>query len=71
MAGQRKCPRCGAALPGFVDECPACGMERPLPLPWTIYGLMALMLAAAAWIFIDLQSIARAVLGVRGGFGGP
>lgn len=61
------CPRCKAPLARYVDECPSCGMEKPLPLPWHVYLIMAAMLAAAAWFFIDLESIARAILGVREG----
>lgn len=61
------CPRCKAPLKGYVEECPSCGMEKPLPLPWYVYVIMALILVAAAWIFVDLESIARAILGVREG----
>ena len=42
-------------------------MEKPLPLPWHIYLIMAAILIAAAWFFIDLESIARAILGAREG----
>lgn len=64
---EKRCPRCGAPLKGYVDECPSCGMERPLPLPWHIYAIMAAMLVLAAWFLIDLESIARAILGIREG----
>lgn len=67
MTKERRCPRCKAPLKGYVDECPACGMEKPLPLPWYVYAIMAVILAAAAWFFIDLESVARAILGVREG----
>jgi len=67
MSRQRQCPRCKAPLSGYVDECPACGMEKPLPLPWHIYLIMAVILIGAAWFFVDLESIARAILGVREG----
>jgi hypothetical protein len=40
-------------------------MERPMPLPWHIYAIMAVILIVAAWFLIDLESIARAILGVR------
>jgi hypothetical protein len=65
MSKQRRCPRCNAPLKGYVDECPSCGLEKPLPLPWHIYVIMAVILAVSAWIFIDLQSIARAILALR------
>ncbi|MCK4866877.1 MAG: hypothetical protein KAT39_02415 [Alphaproteobacteria bacterium] len=42
-------------------------MEKPLPLPWYIFVIMAAILIAAAWFFIDLESIARAILGAREG----
>ena len=67
MRKQQRCPRCKATLTGYVDECPSCGMEKPLPLPWHVYVIMAVILIAAAWFFIDLESIARAILGVREG----
>ena len=62
-----QCPRCKAPLKGYVDECPSCGMEKPLPLPWHVYVIMVAILVAAAWYFIDLESIARAIIGVREG----
>ena len=64
---QSQCPRCKAPLKGYVDECPSCGMDKPLPLPWHVYAIMAAILIASAWFFIDLESIARAILGVREG----
>ncbi len=63
--GSKVCPRCKAPLQGHVDECPACGFEKPLPLPLHIYGIMAVILLLAVWIFIDLESIARAWLALR------
>ncbi len=67
LGKQPHCPRCKAPLKGYVDECPSCGMEKPLPLPWYIFVIMAAILIAAAWFFIDLESIARAILGAREG----
>jgi hypothetical protein len=67
MKKKAHCPRCKAPLQGYVDECPSCGMEKPLPLPWHVYAIMAVILVAAAWFFVDLESIARAILGVREG----
>ena len=67
LSKKRHCPRCKAPLKGYVDECPSCGMEKPLPLPWHVYLIMAAILIAAAWFFIDLEAIARAILGVREG----
>ena len=64
---QPQCPRCKALLKGYVDECPSCGMQKPLPLPWHVYAIMAAILIASAWFFIDLESIARAIMGVREG----
>jgi hypothetical protein len=69
MSKQRRCPRCNAPLKGCVDECPSCGLEKPLPLPWYIYVIMAVILAVSAWFFIDLQSIARAILALRESIG--
>ncbi len=66
MSG-KNCPRCDAALDGYVDECPSCGMEKPVPMPWHVYAIMAVILAAAMWFLIDLESIARAILAVREG----
>lgn len=63
--GAKSCPRCKAPLKGYVDECPACGFEKPLPLPWHIYGIMLVILLLSAWIFIDLEAIARAWLALR------
>lgn len=67
MAARRKCPRCGVAIKGYVDECPACGLDRPVPLPWYIYPIMLVIFIAAVWLFVDLEAIARAILGVRDG----
>lgn len=64
---QPQCPRCKAPLNGYVDECPSCGMDKPLPLPWHVYAIMAAILLVSAWFFIDLESIARAIMGVREG----
>jgi hypothetical protein len=69
MSRERHCPRCKTPIRGYVEECPSCGFEKPLPLPWHIYGIMALILIAAMWFLIDLESIARAILGVREGIG--
>lgn len=68
MSRERRCPRCKTVLEGFVEECPSCGFEKPVALPWHIYGIMALIMLAAVWFLIDLESIARAILGVREGF---
>lgn len=67
MSRARRCPRCKTAIRGYVEECPSCGFEKPVALPWHIYGIMALILLAAMWFLIDLDSIARAILGVREG----
>ncbi len=67
MARERPCPRCKSPIRGYVDACPSCGFEKPVPLPWHIYGLMALIFLAAMWFLIDLESIARAILSVREG----
>ena len=67
LSKQKHCPRCKAPLKGYVDECPSCGMEKPLPMPWYFYAIMAAILIASAWFFIDLESIARALLGAREG----
>ncbi|MDH3229975.1 MAG: hypothetical protein OEN55_09300 [Alphaproteobacteria bacterium] len=67
MAKDRICPRCKAAIRGYVDECPSCGFEKPVPLPWHMYGLMVLILVAAMWLLIDLESIARVLLSAREG----
>ncbi len=67
MARQRQCPKCKVEIAGYVDACPSCGFEKPVPLPWHVYGLMALMFAAAMWFLIDLDAIARAILAVRQG----
>ena len=67
LGKQPRCPRCKTPLKGYVDECPSCGMDKPVPLPWHIYAIMAVILIAAAWIFVDLESIARAILGAREG----
>ncbi len=67
MARDRLCPRCKAAIRGYVDACPSCGFEKPVALPWHVYGLMVLIFVAAMWFLIDLESIARAILSVRDG----
>ena len=67
MARDRLCPRCKTAIRGYADECPSCGFEKPVALPWHVYGLMALILLAAMWFLIDLESIARVILSAREG----
>lgn len=67
MPGTRRCPKCGVAIERFVDECPSCGFEKPVPLPWQIYALMALIFVAAMWLLIDLDAISRTILAVRDG----
>ena len=62
----KKCPRCGAPLKGYVDECPSCGMEKPLPLSWKIYLVMVLILAATVWFLVDWKSAAEAIRASRG-----
>ena len=64
---QQHCPRCKIPLKGYMDECPGCGMDKPLPLPWYFYAIMLAILIASAWIFIDLEAIARALLNAREG----
>lgn len=67
MASKRPCPKCGKAIDGYVDACPSCGFEKPVALPWHVYGLMVLIFVAAMWFLIDLEAIARAILAVRQG----
>lgn len=67
MSDGKRCPRCKTLLEGFVEECPSCGFEKPLALPWHIYGIMALIMFAAIWFLIDLEAVARAILSVREG----
>lgn len=70
MSAARKCPRCGVEIRGYVDECPGCGLDRPVPLPWYVYPVMLAIFLVALWLFVDLESIARAILGVREGLRG-
>ena len=63
--GAKSCPRCGVKIQGYVDECPACGFEKPVPLPWYIYGIMLVIFLLSAWLFIDLEAVARALLTLR------
>ncbi len=65
----RNCPRCDAPLKGYVDECPSCGMQKPVAMPWHVYAVMAVILAATIWFLLDLESTARAILAAREGFG--
>jgi hypothetical protein len=44
-------------------------MEKPLPMSWQIYAIMAVILAATVWFLLDLESAARAILAAREGFG--
>jgi len=67
MSRERHCPRCKTAIRGYVEECPSCGFEKPVAMPWHIYVIMALILLAAMWFLIDLESIARAIRGIREG----
>jgi len=67
MAARRACPKCGAGIDGYVDECPSCGFEKPVALPWYAYGLMALIFLATMWFLVDLEAIARAILAFRQG----
>jgi hypothetical protein len=67
MTRVRSCPRCKAEIGGYADACPSCGFEKPVPLPWHIYALMAVIFIAAMWFVVDLESIARAILAVRQG----
>ena len=67
MARERPCPRCKSPIRGYVDACPSCGFEKPVPRLGHIDGLMALIFFAAMWFLIDLESIARAILAVREG----
>lgn len=68
MARIRFCPRCKAEIRGYVDTCPSCGFEKPVPLPWHIYAVMAAIFIAAMWFLVDLESVARAIMAVRQGF---
>jgi len=47
----RTCRSCGGHIEGYVDECPHCGADRPLPIPrhYYIAGLIVLVL-----IFVTL-----------------
>lgn len=62
----KPCPRCKAPLKGYVDECPSCGLEKPLPLPWYIYVIMLVILLLFAWIFIDLDAIVGGFMELSG-----
>ncbi len=65
MSG-KNCPRCHAPLKGYVDECPSCGMEKPSPMSWQIYVVMAVILAATIWFLVDWKSAAEAIRASRG-----
>jgi hypothetical protein len=53
----RACPRCGTVIRGLVDECPGCGLDQPIPVPWYyMVGLLILMLAIA-WTVVDFDEL--------------
>ena len=67
MSRRRACPRCKTPIAGYVDQCPSCGLDKPVALPWHVYPIMAAILAAAVWLLLDLDAVGRAIQTFRGG----
>lgn len=66
MSRRRACPRCKTPIAGYVDQCPSCGLDKPVALPWHVYPIMAAILAATIWFLVDWKSAAEAIRAARG-----
>ena len=56
----RACPQCGATVGSMVEECPSCGTQVPLAMPWwgwLLGGFLALLLFLAFADFATLSGV--------------
>lgn len=61
----RRCPRCGASVGGFVEECPSCGQAVPVAMPWwgwVLGGALVLLLFLALGDLATLVQVLGRVL---------
>jgi len=67
----RSCPHRGGAVSGFADNCPHCGRQIPLAMPWwgwLLGGFLVLLLFLAFSDFQTMFEVFGRVLGsLRGG----
>lgn len=53
----RTCPRCGTSIRGLTDECPGCGLDQPVPMPWYYVLGMFILLITVAWTAVDFDKL--------------
>lgn len=53
----RPCPGCGHQIIGYVDECPKCGRDKPVPMPKYYYLVGAVIAAVIVGLVVDYPRI--------------
>ncbi len=54
---ERSCQRCGADLDPDDIRCARCGARTPVPYPWYLPILSAMILLLIAWALLDFDVI--------------
>ena len=53
----QKCRNCGTDITGYVDECPSCGVDKPVPVPKSYYAMGAVIAVLIVYFLSDLGSV--------------
>jgi hypothetical protein len=53
----RACPQCGAAVGSMVEECPSCGTQLPLAMPWWGWALGGFLVLLLFLAFADFGTL--------------
>lgn len=58
----KPCRACGQPIEGYVDECPHCGADRPVPVP-RYYYMIGLAILIAIVIGLGDMTVINWLLG--------
>jgi hypothetical protein len=57
IRGMRTCRQCGVSLGRFVEECPRCGADNPVRLPWYGWVVGGILVLALFLAFGDIGAL--------------
>lgn len=58
------CRNCGKEITGYVDECPACGTHKPVPVPKSYYFMGAVIIGLILYFLSDFGAIMEHFFGL-------
>ena len=59
----QKCRNCGREITGYVDECPGCGIQKPVPVPVTYYMVGIMLVGLIMYFLADFGAIIEFIEG--------